>query len=239
MELIEALSHGFPTHTIVVRPHPLESHDPWVARASTLPNVKVIYQGNVIEWILASEICIHNNCMTGIEAYLVGKTAVAYRPVCDERFELFLPNALTTQALSLDEVLGLVTSCLEGGTISKSEAISTRRDIARYFIANSTGKRASERIMDALATADVPVAPLSYSASRLSDLRMMMGRQLATFDWRRDRKTNQNFWRQKFPGMRTAHFTRLLGQIGQATGQYGDIKVRACNENVFCVYQES
>jgi len=69
MEIVDVLSHQFKNHDIIIRPHPSEKHDPWINKSRDRSNVKVVYDGNVAEWILASDLCIHHNCTTGIEAY--------------------------------------------------------------------------------------------------------------------------------------------------------------------------
>ena len=53
--MLRALSQQHQDHQIVIRPHPSESHDPWRQLAIELPNVSVVYEGNVAEWLLAAE----------------------------------------------------------------------------------------------------------------------------------------------------------------------------------------
>ena len=117
MELMDEVSRQFPQYTVVVRPHPSERHDAYKAKAATLPNVKVICEGNVVEWILASDACVHNNCTTGVESYLLGKPAISYRPLCDPKFDLYLPNALSAEAFDLDTVMDLLDKTLRGEAI--------------------------------------------------------------------------------------------------------------------------
>ena len=71
--MVRVLSQQHRDHQIIIRPHPSESHDPWRQLAAELPNVSVVYEGNVAEWLLAAELLIHNNCTTGVEAYLLGR----------------------------------------------------------------------------------------------------------------------------------------------------------------------
>ena len=126
MQLIGELSRGYPDYAIVIRPHPSENHEPWRLKAATLPNVKVVYQGNVAEWILASEICIHNNCTTGVEAYMLGKPSVSYRPFQNPRYDLFLPNALSSEPNDLDQLLELVAARLCAAARQRTARIRVR-----------------------------------------------------------------------------------------------------------------
>jgi surface carbohydrate biosynthesis protein len=237
MELTEELSRRFPTHTIVVRPHPNESHAPWRAKAAGLPNVKVIYEGNVIEWILASELSIQNNCMTGIEAYALGKTTISYQPMRDERFDLFLPNALSTQAYDLEELVELVGRVLRGEDVCKGEDAARKAEIGRRFIANTSGKRACERIMDTLDAADVPELPLSFDASRLGDLRITARDLLSQVQSVvQGGEARRQFRRQQSSRIRGWELASLLAKTQQATGRFGGVRAYQCKENVFCIY---
>ena len=96
MDLVEALHDRLPELQIIIRPHPSERHDPWHAKATEHARVHTISRCNVIPWILASEAVIHTNCTTGVEAYLLGKPAIAFRPICDPQFDMVLPNALSS-----------------------------------------------------------------------------------------------------------------------------------------------
>jgi surface carbohydrate biosynthesis protein len=87
-EMIPVLHEAFPDHQIVVRPHPSENREPWKLLAKDLGRVHVIHEGNVIPWLAASRALIHNGCTTGIEAFIMQKPALAYRPVSAGRFDL-------------------------------------------------------------------------------------------------------------------------------------------------------
>ena len=112
--MVRALSHRHRDYQIIIRPHPSESHDPWQRLAAELPNVSVIYEGNVAEWLLAANLLIHNNCTTGVEAYLLGRAAIAYSAFRDEAYDLFLPNALSEEVFELDQLLDIAAKALSG-----------------------------------------------------------------------------------------------------------------------------
>ena len=82
--------------------------------AAELPNVSVIYEGNVAEWLLAASLLIHNNCTTGVEAYLLGRATIAYSAFRDEAYDLFLPNALSDEVFELDQLLDTAAKTLSG-----------------------------------------------------------------------------------------------------------------------------
>jgi surface carbohydrate biosynthesis protein len=239
MHLVDRLSQSFPDYTVIVRPHPSEDHEPWRARAATLPNVEVIYDGNVAEWILASEICIHNNCTTGVEAYLLGKPAISYRPACDPKFDLFLPNALSSEAFELEQVMEMVTTVLGGKTISSDKDNSANAHTARHFIANIEGKWASESILDALDEEDLPEAPLSVPANWLSHIEAGVRRcfrPVTSIGRTPAAASKERFAKQKFDGMHRAELVDFLKSAQKTTGRFGNIQIAQLEDDVLCIY---
>jgi hypothetical protein len=240
MELPEELSRRFPANTIVIRPHPSEQLEPWKAKVGKLPNVEVIREGNVAEWILASEICIQHNCTTGVEAYCLGKTAIAYRPVCDPRFDLLLPNALSAEAFDLEQLVGLVGAALNGEDISSAKDARVRAGIARRFMANIEGKRACERILDALDSVDLPEEPLTFCASPLHDFSISVRRKI--------RILKNNVVERSVTAARIRHSAHALDGVNKiellevlkaaqkVTGRFGDVKITELEKEILCVY---
>jgi surface carbohydrate biosynthesis protein len=239
MQLIEELSRRFPDDTIVVRPHPSEDHAPWHAKAATLPNVEVVYEGNVAEWILASEICIHNNCTTGVEAYLLGKPAISYRPTSDPRFDLYLPNALSNEAFTLEQLLQMTAAVLNGEAIPGGKDATASAETARHFIANIEGKWACDNILDALDEVDLPQVPMSFGASRLEQIGAGVRRclrPLKRIGLLRGATSRDRFAKQKFDGLRRGELVNVLKSAQKATGRFGGVQVAELEEDVLCIY---
>lgn len=94
-QLLPELSSVYPDHTILVRPHPSENFQPYREIAKKYPNIVVNAEGNVHEWILASDVLLHDNCTTAVEAYVLGVPAISYRTFADSRYENLLPRALS------------------------------------------------------------------------------------------------------------------------------------------------
>jgi surface carbohydrate biosynthesis protein len=239
MQLVDELSRRLPEHTIIVRPHPSENHAPWRARAATLPNVKVLFQGNVAEWILGSDICIHNNCTTGVEAYMLGKPAVSYRPVCDSRYDLFLPNALSSEAYDLPQLMQMVHAALQGTALKQGKEWSDTAKTARDFIANLDGRWASEEILDVIEQIDLPEAPLNVQASGFERLTagarryLRSVRELTAPD---DATTQERFAKQKFDGLPRSEVVDFLRAAQKATGRFADVQVSQLEHDIVCIY---
>jgi len=251
MELVEEASLRFPENTIIIRPHPSERHDPWKAKAATLPNVEVIFEGNVAEWILASELCIHNNCTTGVESYLLGKTAISYRPICDPRFDLYLPNALSVEAFDLDMVIKLAERALRGERIDTAQHAATHIEIARQFIANVDGKQACARFLDALDLLDLPEEPLTYSAGPINDLEVSARKKIQSI--RRVLKGGSNgetiaqAWAKESAARKRTHALKsddlsgtdlreFLGTAQRVTGRFLGVQVHKLERDLLCVF---
>jgi surface carbohydrate biosynthesis protein len=238
MELIEHLSRHFPNHTVVVRPHPSENHEPWRAKAATLPNVKVVYEGNVIAWILASEICIHTNCTTGVEAYLLGKPAIAYRPTTDGRFDFFLPNALSSEAFDLEQALEMIAAVLNAEATPLKE-VAASLETARHFIANIDGKWACDGILDVLDRTDLPEVPLSFGTSWFETAKAGAWgylRQAKQNSLPREATTEERFARQKFDGLRWREVVEFLESAQRVSGRFNNVQIVQIEDDVVCIH---
>lgn len=73
IDFLKKLSTQNNAPTIIVRPHPAENHDAWREDAKNIPNVKVIYEGEITPWVYASQGVIHRGCTTGFQAFVSGK----------------------------------------------------------------------------------------------------------------------------------------------------------------------
>jgi surface carbohydrate biosynthesis protein len=239
MEAIDAISRHYPDHTIMVRPHPSERHDPWKAKAATLPNVEVMCEGNVAEWILGADLLIHNNCTTGVEAYLLGKPAISYRPLCDPRFDLFLPNALSAEAFDLNELLAMVEQTMSGKIPSGARSESEKADLARRYIANVEGRHASERMVDALGAIDLPEESLTAKVGPLKTLRVALRRGVKRVRRTLDGRESAALRRQhalRADGLKKAELVGILETARAVTGRFADVRIEELEKDLLCIY---
>ena len=233
LDMVPALGRAFPDHTIVVRPHPSEKQETWRQAEREHPNVRVVHEGNVAPWLLASEVLIHNGCTTAVEAYVAGTQAIAYQPVTSDRFDLQLPNLLSYRAYDLDELLGLVKSHLHGGLPPTTETEEREKLIDRYVTSRS-GKFASERVVDALASHPVggerpPLAPYLL-ARTAAGTRSLMQRCEAHVPGHHN---NLKYLRHMFPGVALPEVESSISTFGRLLDRFGGVKARCLYENVF------
>ena len=150
-ELVPFFDRTFPDITIVVRPHPAENQEVYKRMASTCEHVRVINEGNVVPWLLASKALIHNGCTTGIEAYALGVPAVAYRARKHEEFDRDfhqLPNQLSHECFNLEEIQATLKQILDGQIgINLGDE---RKILMNRHLAAQDGPLACERIIDVL-----------------------------------------------------------------------------------------
>jgi len=150
-QLIPALEKAFPKSAIIVRPHPTENQEIYRTVASQCERVRVTNEGNVVPWILASQVVIHNGCTTGVEAYVMGVAAISYRPTVNDYYDLGfygLPNLLSYQCFDLEELRATLGDILVGrlGPPDGEE----RETLINQYLEALDGPLASERMVDVL-----------------------------------------------------------------------------------------
>jgi surface carbohydrate biosynthesis protein len=134
-------------HKVVVRPHPSESIDPWQKLAEQCGGrVVVSREGNVVPWLQAAEAVLHNGCTTAVEAFVLGRPVVAFRPEQIPELETKLPNHLSLQVSSEEELLALVAKVVEEDRESRKE----RSDYVENYLVGLEGALASERMVRVL-----------------------------------------------------------------------------------------
>lgn len=150
-EMIPRLEAAFPDFTIVVRPHPTESHDVYRRIASGCRRVRVTNAGNVVPWLLGATALVHNGCTTGVEAFELGVPALSYRATVNEIYDdgfYRLPNALSHNCFSFEELEDTLRRIL-GGRLGPPDG-EERRRLLRRHLAAPDGPLACERIVAVL-----------------------------------------------------------------------------------------
>lgn len=100
---------------VLVRPHPSENIRIWKNYTKEFSDkIKIIRSGNVIPWIIASKLIIHNGCTTAIESYLLKKQIISFRPFVEKNVESILPNALGVTLSKKKEIVEFIKNFKEG-----------------------------------------------------------------------------------------------------------------------------
>jgi surface carbohydrate biosynthesis protein len=146
--MVPMLSAAFPERTILVRPHPIESHEPWQAIASQRSNVIVTAEGNVVPWLMACDALVHNGCTTAVEAAVLGTPAVAYQPVKSDQHDDDLPNGLSHSVPDDDSLCVTLRQILAGSKGALDSAESRR--LVDLHIGARDGELAADRMVSVL-----------------------------------------------------------------------------------------
>ncbi len=219
---VPVLARAFPNHKIVVRPHPSENHDAWRANVAGVRNVEVVFEGNAIPWIAAADALIHNSCTTGVEAYMLGRPVIAYRPATDDVLDSFLPNAVSRKAQTAEELTALLFEAIEGRLVPEADAAT---HVARY-IANSSGPLAVDRIGASIEEIGIP--PYAYAPGFGGRARLAVqsaALRLAPISRRvRLGRRADAYARQKFPGLGLSEVQEALARLQQVSGRFAGVR---------------
>jgi surface carbohydrate biosynthesis protein len=227
--LIPELEKNFPDHTIVVRPHPTESHEVYRTIAAGCRRVRVTNDGNVVPWLLCAKALIHNGCTTGVEAFELGVPAVSYRATVNETYDngfYRLPNAVSHNCFSFAELRTTLKRILDGrlGVPDGKE----RLRLVRHHLAAADGALACERMVAVLEEiAADQRRPLSANLLQRMD-RWAAGAGLQVLRQIKSvlpgSHNRPEFQRHRFPGIsvdaltaKIARFQRLLGDDRRLT----------------------
>lgn len=104
IEMIKFLCKKNPRINFVIRPHPGESFESYNNELSSLKNAYVIHEGNIIKWLMAASVVIHNGCTSSIEASLLRKPIISYIPISSKKYDVELPDLLGMKASTILEV---------------------------------------------------------------------------------------------------------------------------------------
>jgi surface carbohydrate biosynthesis protein len=236
-EMVVALARAFPDQTIVIRPHPSEQHETWKRTAAGYPNVHVLHEGNVIPWLLASDVLIHNGCTTAIEAYLLGVASIAYQPVRSKEFDHDLPNRMSHRAFDVEALIQLVKDQLGGGIAPDPTEEAAKQELIDRHIVARTGALASERLVDALelyqderGDGGRPSLASDVAGRVAAKTRGWIQRMEAYIPGHHN---NLVFLRHMFPGVDEADVGDRIERFGALLGRFSGVRARRLYDDVF------
>jgi surface carbohydrate biosynthesis protein len=233
--MVPALARACPDCTIVLRPHPSERRETWRDLTRDHTNVRVVHEGSVVPWLIASQLMIHNGCQTAVEAYLLGAAAIAYQPTTSEEFDLQLPNLLSQRVFELEGLLEQVRCRLDGSFRSDPTRAAKQEELMDEFLAARSGTFASERIVDVLEVVGREPVRRSALAPRLlarcvAESRGLMQRLEAYWPGHHN---NRVFLRHMFPGVSLAEVESRISDYAGLLGRFEKLQARQLHSNVF------
>ena len=235
--MVAKLSMSFPKHTIILRPHPSENRQIWRDILKGFHNVNVIGEGNVIHWIMASEVMIHFNCTTGVEAFLLDVPAIDFRPLTSGYYEQHLPNALSIQVSDLADLMETVEMILKKGRHAEVWQNSDEREkTVMEYIYGYRGALASENIIDAIKNLDVPPAYERTPAQRYYQLERAVYWALYKRYTRIMFPHSEKYNQQKFPGLDILEIQKAHNKLKVVSGRFSDIQIKSVSKSCFEIF---
>ncbi|MDR4514150.1 surface carbohydrate biosynthesis protein [Nitrosomonas sp.] len=236
-QLIPALESAFPDLNIIVRPHPSENQKLYRDIAAQCIRVKVITEGNVIPWLLASEALVHNGCTTGLEAYVLGVPAVSYLATLNEFYDYEfqgLPTKLSYQCFNFEQ-LKETLSRIHVSEIGAADG-SDRLDLINYYLAARNGPFACERIIDILeASGYKEKQPPAQSVCNYLQgwLFTKVKAALTYLNMHRPGPNRSGYHDHRFPELSVSDIEHKIAHLGSLLRRFENIRVEQFSKHIF------
>ena len=237
-KLIPELERAFPKHTVVVRPHPTENQEIYHKLAAQCQRVQVTNVGNVVPWLMAAKVLIHNGCTTGVEAYVMHLPAISYRVTVNDYYDdgfYHLPNRLSHQCFNFEE-LRLTLERIISGELGSPGGDEREALIEKYLVARE-GPLACERMVDVLArTADnLAQTPEPKLGRRLAG--WFMATILRMYKiykaYRPGSFLSKDFERHRYPGITPADLEERLERFQRVLGHDTKLHLDQIHDKIF------
>lgn len=237
VELIGAIAERYHDLTVILRPHPNDNLKIWEQVKKDWPeNVKVVYQGIVTPWILASKVLVHNNCTTGIEAFAMGKPTIAYMPLIDERLEHKTPNPLSQQSNSVEGILKLIEVNLDFDGLGREEE---KNKLLDRYIKREKNVLSGDRILTVLESLDLPEASFSTRGYGMFRKIQVAARKINRRfnDFTGKNEFSYAYRKRKNPGVNMKEIVDIVGNIQNSLKRWDDILIEQVGEDLFCFFR--
>jgi hypothetical protein len=186
---------------------------------------------------MAARAVIHNGCTTGVEAYVLGVPAIAYRTTVNECYDegfYQLPNRVSHQCFNFEELCHTL-SHIFAGKIGAADGNNRRMLVERHLAARN-GPFAGERIVEILER--IAKQPGQGNGHRGSRIAAWMERKALHLvkrfnSWLPGSHNRPEFQRHRYPGISLTEFKAKLAKFQQALGDRTAIEVEQITSEVF------
>jgi surface carbohydrate biosynthesis protein len=225
LKIIPALAETYRDYNIIIRPHPSENHENWKKIEKEFPNVFAVHSGNVIPWLIAAEVLIHNGCTTAIEGYLLGTQAVTYRPIIEKDMEAELPNKVSIETYDRDGLINIVKKMLDGNL--EIESSFTKSDL-NYYISGLEDKTASELVVDCLAKANLPSGSQNINnlSLKVFEIISYFKKIAANILYGDKNAADTKYLAHKTSDIAIDDISDILNKLSEIHSEFSDLKIR-------------
>ena len=233
--MLPKLSKALPDLTVVVRPHPAENHAPWLAVAERCSNLQVANEGSVLPWLMASKMLIANSCTTQVEAAVLDTPTLSYQPIASEKIDHQLPNAVSHQTFSVDELCSKAVAIISGD-LGPLEYDKRRAKLDKH-IAALDGRLAADRIVDVLETAGY-IEKRPPASSMPDYLSGVIHNRLRTavkhVNMRRaGHRNNLAYHAHRWPDISVDEIESRVARLSNMLGRFKNIRVTQHSKHIF------
>lgn len=151
LDAIYHLQAKFPETDIIIRPHPSENNTTYEEAFQRCDHVHIEDTGDVRNWIAGASVTVHHDCTTGIESALMGTPVVSYRPIQNKEYEAELPQVVSKQALTLENLTEYISKSLNRDKYYEMTTDQTTH-LKQYF--HNIDESAAEKMCDVISSLD-------------------------------------------------------------------------------------
>jgi hypothetical protein len=257
IDMIPQLCRNFPQHKVIVRPHPSEDFDTWKRATAGLPGAFMIHQGDVVPWLMGADAVVHNSCTTGLQAYLLEKPVISYMPVVSDKYDQYLPNALSEKVHTMKDLVNQLREATASPEGYSAKTAPEKRRVMQEFIASQEGPWASDLVMDELEKINIPSQSVdpeyfeSFNQSpgifnkykkSLKNIIVTVSNQITKDGHNKTsiaRKNWQTYTNQRFPSMSLRDVQADLKRLQKITGRFDNVKAVHLGGDLVCIYPEN
>lgn len=244
-DMIKVVSIDNPETTFIIRPHPSENREVWKDFTKDMPNVLIECSGPVVPWLLASKGVIHNGCTTAVEAAVLGKPVLAYRPFICENYDNTLPNDCAYQAFNNNDVSDWIHNKISPGL---SNNVMDRESFDHNIISSLTGALAAERMISEMElmhisrpTLKKKLCVINYNLKRtflnISKRMKIIDNFIVPLNNKKHQEKDLDTKLRK-PNISVEEIDSILSDLKSVTGRFKSIKVYEIHCDLFCICQE-
>lgn len=229
--MIPLVAKNFKDYNIIVRPHPSENHNFWNEITRMYPNVLVVYDGNIIPWLIATEALIHNGCTTAVEAFVLGTKVIAYRPFIEEDQETVLPNKISIEAYNSLELID---------TLNRIHSISDdrklKKDYLNRYLDGISGKTASEKISSHLYdNANSVLNNFNYVMFLILEALIQIKRSILKILF--NKNISESYLLHKMPDLSKCEIINIIESFSKIDNRIKNIRVKKVGGTCYHIYE--
>ena len=238
-KMLPVFCQTFADYTVVLRPHPSESHQTWKAIARDHPNLVITNEGNVHPWLMAAKVVVANGCTTLVESAILGTAGVNYEPVTVDEYDFPITRDVSRRVFTVDELLDTVRAIVDGQIGALDWDV--RKAALEPHIAALEGRLAADRIVDVLDQAGYREGP-PPSPSMSDRFSGWYQTHLRTIEKRINmrrpgHRNNITLHDHRYPGITAEEMLAIIRRFSKLLDRFHDIKVKKHSQHLYWIYK--